>query len=342
MTKRSTIHDIARDLNVTASTVSRALSGHHSISEATKQLVRAAAERVGYRVNGVASALRSGRTYTLGVIVPTADRSFFSKVVRGIEEETSLANYNVMICQSNDRREVEQKDIAALLRAQVDGILMSNAKETTDYRHLEQLRDQGMPLVLFDRVAYLPGISTVTVDDYRGAYRATEHLIEQGCRRIAHMTQPLRHLNIYNERLRGYREALAAHGLPQPDEYIHRNDLDIKGGRAGAAHFWSLPEPPDAVFCASDLAALGAMQYLKEKGLKIPRDVALAGFANEPFTDYIEPNLTTVDQHPVEMGRTVTKLFLEQLEADKATFLPKNIILNADLIVRRSSQFGKR
>lgn len=341
MSKRSTIHDIARELNVTASTVSRALSDHPRISEDTKRIVREAAERAGYRMNGVASALRSGRTHTLGVIVPTADRSFFAKVVRGIEEETSLASYNVMICQSNDSSRGEQQDITALLRAQVDGIVMSNAKETIDFQHLERLRDQGIPLVLFDRVAYLSGISTVTVDDFRGAYRATQHLIEQGCRRIAHMTLPLQHLNIYNERFRGYREALAAHGLPQPEQYVHRNDLTLEGGRSGAAWLWSLPEPPDAVFCASDLSALGTMQYLKEKGLKVPRDVALVGFANEPFTAYIEPALTTVDQHPVEMGRTVIKLFLEQLETEKTAFLPKNIILNADLIVRQSSLFGK-
>ena len=341
MSKRSTIHDIAKALNVTASTVSRALSDHPRISAETKRIVLAAAEKAGYRANGVASALRSGRTFTIGMIVPTADRSFFSSVVRGIEEVANGAGYNLMICQSNDSYQGEMQDIAALLRAQVDGIVMSNAKETTDFEHFERLQQQGIPVVLFDRVVYLPGISTVTVDDFRGAFKATEHLIEQGCRRIATFTLPLQHLNIYSERLRGYREALLAHGLPVREEYIHRNELNLEGGRAGAAHLWSLPEPPEAIFCQSDYSALGAMQFLKERGLKIPHDVALSGFANEPFTSFIEPALTTVNQHPVEMGKTVAKLFLEQIEAEKDSFMPKNITLNADLIVRESSLFGR-
>lgn len=341
MSKKSTIHDIAKSLNTTASTVSRALAGHPRISDETKRLVREAAEKAGYQMNGVASALRSGRTFTIGVIVPTADRSFFSKVVRGIEEETSRANYNVMICQSNDSYAGEMKDIAALMRAQVDGILLSNAKETVDFQHLEALKKQNVPVVLFDRVVHLPGISTVTVDDFGGAYQATKHLIEQGCRRIAHMTPPQQHLHIYNERKRGYLEALEAHGLPFYENYIHRNDLTLEGGRAGATFFWSLPEPPDAIFCASDLSALGAMQFLKSRGLKIPRDVALCGFANEPFTSYIEPALTTVSQHPEEIGKVATQLFFEQIEAPKGAFLHKNITLNTNLIIRESSLWGR-
>lgn len=341
MSKRSTIHDIAHELGITASTVSRALSDHPRISAETKKIVRAAAERVGYRMNGVASALRSGRTYTVGVIVPTADRSFLASVVRGIEEVANITGYNVMICQSNDNYEAELKDIAALLRAQVDGIILSIAKGTTDFQHFEKLRDQGIPLVLFDRVTFDAGVSTVTIDDYQSAFKATEHLIQQGCKRVAALAGIQQQLNIYQQRFMGYKDALAAYGLPYREEYVRFCDLDIENGKAGAAAFRQLPEPPQGIFCASDYAALGVILHLKSIGVRIPKDVAVAGFVNEPFTTYIEPSLTTIDQHPVEMGQTAARLFLEQIEAGKGDFQPKNIVLQSDLIVRESSLFGR-
>ncbi len=341
MSKKATINDLAKELNVTASTISRALNDNPRISDETKRLVKEAAKRAGYRLNGVASALRSGRTYTIGVIVPTADRSFFSSIVRGIEDITNKTGYNLMICQSNDSNKSEIEDINALLRAQVDGIVLSIAKETSDYKHFEDLRERGVPLVLFDRVTHKAGVSTVTVDDYRGAYKATEHLIEQGCRRIATFVGEHQHINIYKERFRGYKDALADYKVPFYSEYVHTSSLGIDGGREGATTMWALPQPPDAIFCQSDFSALGAMQFLKEKGLKIPHDVALVGFANEPFTAYIEPALTTVDQHPVDMGQTVAKLFLEQIESDDTSTLTKNITLNADLVIRQSSLFGR-
>jgi LacI family transcriptional regulator len=341
MSKKATINDLAKELNVTASTISRALNDNPRISDETKRLVKEAAKRAGYRLNGVASALRSGRTYTIGVIVPTADRSFFSSIVRGIEDITNKTGYNLMICQSNDSKKSEIADINALLRAQVDGIVLSIAKETSDYKHFEDLRERGVPLVLFDRVTHKVGVSTVTVDDYRGSYKATEHLIEQGCRRIATFIGEHEHINIYKERFRGFRDALLDYKIPFYSEYVHTSSLGIDGGREGAAKLWALPQPPDAIFCQSDFSALGAMQFLKEKGVKIPNEVALVGFANEPFTAYIEPALTTVDQHPVDMGQTVAKLFLEQIESEDTSTLTKNITLNADLVIRQSSLFGR-
>ncbi|MBL7774634.1 MAG: LacI family DNA-binding transcriptional regulator, partial [Saprospiraceae bacterium] len=308
MPKRTTIHSIAKELNVSASTVSRALSDHPGISDSTKRAVREVAERVGYRLNNVASALRRGRTNTIGVIVPTADRSFLSSVVRGIEEVANSAGYNVMICQSNDDYASEIEDIAALLRAQVDGIVMAIAKGTEDFEHFKQLHARGVPLILFDRVTFEAGVSTVTIDDYVSAYRATEHLIEQGCQRIATLAGIQQHLNIYQERMRGYCDALKAHGRTREDQYVIHCDLSIENGKTSAAQFWALPQPPDGIFCMSDYAALGAMQYLKSRGIRIPKEVAIVGFVNEPFATYIEPALTTVDQHPVEMGQTAAKL----------------------------------
>jgi LacI family transcriptional regulator len=334
--KKVTIHGLAKTLNITPSTVSRALNDNPRISEETRRMVKEAAEKAGYRVNGIASALRSGRSFIIGVIVPTADRSFFAGVVRGIEDVASNSSYNVMICQSYDSYQSELDNISALLRARVDGILLSYARGTTTYQHLEKLSKQT-PLVFFDRVITQPGVSTVTVDDFQGGYQATRHLIEQGCRRIATFTSFHQHLNIYQERLRGYREALQDHGLPGCSEYIHYNDLTLEGGMQGAVHLWNLPNPPDAIFCASDLSALGAMRFLKSRGIAIPQEVALVGFANEPFTSYVEPALSTVNQHPIEMGQTATRLFLEQIESVPGTFAAKHITLPAELIVRQSS-----
>ncbi len=335
MEGKFTILDIARELNITPSTVSRALNDHPRISDETKYLVKNVANKMHYQPNNIASALRKGRTQTIGVIVPMADRSFFSSVIRGIEDEADKAGYNVMICQSNDSYEAEKRDIIALLRAQVDAIVVSIARETTDYQHFIDLKKRGVPLILFDRVHDQLGVSTVTIDDYNGAFIATKHLIEQGCRNIATIAGP-QHINIYRERLRGYRDALQAHNQ-QPDEsHIVIGTSRIESGRQGAEQILNAATKPDAIFCASDYSALGAMQVLKEKGFVIPNDVALVGFANEPFTSFIEPGLTSIDQKPREMGEIIARLCLEQFSHKKNTSIRKTI-LNAELVIRKSS-----
>jgi LacI family transcriptional regulator len=335
MTKKSTIHDIAKELNITASTVSRALNGNTRISEATREAVQEAARKLNYHHNQIASALRSGRSYTVGVIVPTADRSFFSKVVRGIEEELDKSGYNVIICQSNDRYESEKRHIEALLRLRADGIILSVAKQTRDYAHFTQLKQKNVPLVFFDRVNDKLGVSSVSVDDFSGAYQATQHLIQQGCKRIAHFAG-LQHIGIYRERLRGYIEALQDAGFQTDESLIYySNDLFPEDGAAGMRQLLQHPHPPDAVFSASDYAALGAMQVLKEHKIAIPQDIALAGFANEPLGSFVEPGLTTVNQHGLQMGAAAAKLFLEQIE--QHAYAPRKMVLNPELLVRASS-----
>ncbi len=337
MSKKSTIHDIAKELNVTASTVSRALSGNPRISDSTREAVLDMAKKLNYQHNQIAAALRSGRSYTIGVIVPTADRSFFSKVVRGIEEEASKAGYNVIICQSYDQLEKEQENVEALLRLRADGIIASIAKETKTFEHFQQLKLRNVPLVLFDRVNENLGVSTVVIDDFLGAYKATKHLIEQGCSRIAHFAG-LQHINIYRERFRGYTQALFEAGLPVEDSLVlYFKDLLVEDGNAGMQQLLALENPPDAVFSASDYAALGAMQMLKEKRLRIPEDVALVGFANEPFTSFVEPALSTVDQHSQQMGMAIARLFFEEIQAPKQSRVSRQVILTPELLIRGSS-----
>lgn len=337
---RTTIHDIAHKLNITASTVSRALNNNPRISEATKKLVQKTAKQLGYQPNNIAAALRKGKSHIIGIIVPTADRTFFASVVRGIEEIANHTDYKVIVSHSYDNLETEARKIDALLSARVDGIIASIGKNTNEFSHFQKVLDKGIPLLLFDRISDQLAVSQVVIDDYLGAYRVTEHLIQQGCRRIAHFTSPKK-INIYKERLRGYMQALKDHGLPFEQELVVESNMQLEGGRESMEALLQLDKMPDAIFSASDYGAMGAMQVLKERKIKIPAQVALAGFSNEPFTSFTDPTLTTVDQQSFAMGRAVANLFFDQLQQGEKNISPKKVILNPELIIRQSSLRNK-
>jgi LacI family transcriptional regulator len=336
MKKKNTIHDIARKLNITASTVSRALNDHPRISEATKKAVQKTAQKLNYQPNHIAAALRSGKSNILGIIVPTIDRSFFASIVRGIEEIANASRYNVMICQTYDNYEKEVATVEALLNARVDGIMASHAKETKDFDHFLKVREKGIPVILFDRANDDLEVSQVVVDDFLGAYKATEHLIQQGCKRIAHFTNTLK-ITIYKERLRGYKEALLAHGLKYDESMIVESNLQLEDGRTGMLKLLSLNPYPDAVFSASASSAMGALQVLKEKNVRVPQDVALVAFTNESFTSFSDPAISAVEQHSVRMGNAAAEIFLEEIADDQKKFIPQKIVLKPELIIRQSS-----
>lgn len=336
---RPTINDIARELNITASTVSRALNGHPSISERTSRAVLEAARKMQYQPNHIAAALRRGRSNIIGVIVPAADRSFFATVIRGIEDEVAAVGYNVMVCQTYENLQKEERILETLLRTQVDGIIASIAKQATTYDHYRRVAEEGIPVVLFDNTGDSLGVSTVTINDFQGAYLATQHLIGQGCRRIAHFAGQ-QHLMIYQERLRGYRQAMDDHGLPVKESLIVHCPSDINMGRERARQLAAASPLPDAVFSSSDYAALGAMQQFKSAGIRIPADIAIVGFANEPFTSYVDPALSTVDQHSHRIGQNAARIFLQEIEgkAGEDGYIPQRSVLEPELIVRASSQ----
>ncbi|PRY10924.1 LacI family transcriptional regulator [Pontibacter ummariensis] len=331
-----TIHDIAEKLNITASTVSRALNNSPRISETTKKAVLKAAKQMNYQPNNIAAALRNGKSNIIGVIVPTADRAFFASVVRGIEEVANTLDYKVIISQSYDSYEKEVQTIEALFRARVDGIIASIGKNTEDFEHFKKAQQKGMPLVLFDRTTDALEVSQVMIDDYWGAYKIVEHLIEQGCRRIAHFTNPKK-VSVFKERLRGYTDALKNNGLPYEEELVVPSNLQLEDGRASMEQLLQLKEVPDAVFSASDFAAMGAMQVLKERSIKIPEQVALAGFSNDPFTSFSDPPLTTVDQLSIPMGKMAAELFFQQLKTDPNKYIPQKTVLKPELVIRKSS-----
>lgn len=334
--EKTTIHDIAKKLNITASTVSRALKDHPRISQETKKAVQKAALKLNYQPNHIAAALRNGRSNIIGIIVPTADRTFFSSVVRGIEEIANQSRYNVMICQTYDNYSKEVETVEALLNTRVDGIIASHGKETLNFDHFRKVKEKGIPLILFDRSNDELEVSHVVIDDYLGGYKATEHLIQQGCKRIAHFTNA-RKISIYKERLRGYRDALLDNGLKYDESLVVESNLQLEDGRNGMHQLLKLKPLPDAIFSASAYGAMGALQVLKEKNIKVPDQVALVAFSNEPFTSFTEPALTTVDQHPMRMGNAAAEIFLEEISSANEKFIPQKIVLKPELIVRASS-----
>jgi LacI family transcriptional regulator len=275
----------------------------------------------------------------IGIIVPTADRSFFSSVIRGIESIANTARYHVIICQTYDNYAKEVETIEALLNARVDGIITSYAKETLDFSHYVKVKERGIPLIFFDRSNDELEVSHVVIDDFLGGFKATEHLIQQGYKRIAHFTNT-RKISIYKERLRGYREALLTYGLPYNESFVVEGDLQLEDGRKGMLHLLNLREAPDAIFSASALGAVGALQILNEKGIRVPEQVGLVAFSNEPFTSFTDPALTTIDQHSEQIGNAAAKIFLEEISGEKE-FAPRKIVLTPELIVRHSSQKKK-
>jgi LacI family transcriptional regulator len=334
--KKATVHDIALKLGITASTVSRALNDHPRISAATKKLVLKTAKEVNYQPNHIAAALRMGKSRLIGVIVPTANRNFFSSVVRGIDEIADTLGYRVILCQSYENYEKEVQTINALLSARVDGIIVSIAKNTEKFDHFQRVIDKGIPLVLFDRITDQIEVNQVVIDDYWASYKAVEHLIGQGYRKIAHFTSP-RKINIYKERLRGYVDALTEHGMSVDSSLIVESNMQLEDGQQSARHLLDKRVEFDAIFSSADYAAMGALQVLKEKNIAVPQQVGIVGFGNEPFTSFTEPPLSTVDQTSIAMGHVTAELFFELLKADPKKFIPQKSVLKPELIIRASS-----
>ena len=331
-----TLMDIARELNITAATVSRALNDHPAIKESTKKIVREAALKLKYQPNKIASSLRLGKSNIIGVIIPSAAINFFGSVVHGIEKVANENNYNVLIYQSNELYEFEKRGVQTFLQSQVDGVLASISKETINLDHYSEIKKRGVPLILFDRAIDTLGVSSVVVDDYAGAFEATRHLISQGCRRIAHIGGQ-QHVSIFNQRLKGYIDALNVHNMPVDEDRIIYGKVSIESGRECMQKLLSLSRPPDGIFAVEDYTALGAIQAMKDANKKIPDEIAIIGFANEPFGGYITPSLSTVNQQTVRMGEEAAKLFFESMDNKNYNLNPRRLVLEPEIILRQSS-----
>ena len=330
-----TIKDIARALNISPSTVSRALKNHPDIREETKVAVSELAAKLKYQPNALALSLKNSRSNTIGVIIPEIVHYFFSSVISGIEDVAYDAGFTVIICQSNEKYDREVANANMLLSHRVDGVLVSISKETTRFDHLIILKEKGLPLVFFDRI--VPAIETdqVIIDDEDAAYRATMHLIETGKKRIAHFAGPP-NLLIGRDRKNGYIRALKESGLVVDPRLIVEAD-SFEKALIEANRLLELPNPPDGIFATNDLTAIGAMQSLHKKGVKIPQQVAVIGFSDGRFSGITEPTLSSVDQHGYEMGTMATRILLEQLLNPSVNYTPQTKVLTANLVIRGSS-----
>ncbi len=323
-------------LNISAAAVSKALHNDSRISEKTKKAVRQVAENLNYQPNHLASALRSGKSKLVGVIVPRTNSNFFSATIHNIEEVLNKEGYNIIITQSNESYKKECDNIDTLLFTQVDGIIASMANETVKLDHYEKIKAAGIPLITFDRGENDLNVDYIGINDYDSSHTIVDHLVEQGCKRIAHIGG-YKHTRIFNNRIRGYSDAIIKHNLPLDNELIIESSLTTEDGRQKMLQLLKLKNRPDAVYVAGDYAALGALQVLKEQNIDIPNDIALVGFGDEPFASMVTPSITSVNQHSYKIGRIAAETFLEYSKKDVVEQRLNKVILNSKLIIRDSS-----
>jgi len=331
-----TIKDIAEELGIAPSTVSKALKNHPAISKETRASVNELAKRLNYKPNAIALSLRNSKSQTLGLVVPQIVHFFFSSVISGIEDLAYDAGYNVMIFQSNESYNREVIGIQALLSSQVEGILISLSKETRNCDHLQNALDMGIPLVMFDRVSKDIDTDQVIVDDYHGAYQAVNHLIHMGCHRIAHLSGPPG-LAIADNRKSGYVQALLDNHLELDRDLIMCCD-NFKQARIRTKQLMNIPNPPDAFFCVNDLTAVGVVKSLHELGIAIPERVSVIGFSNEDISQVSHPALSTVDQHGYQMGQTAIQLLLDRLMATGSNLPFVHHQIKTELVLRDSTR----
>lgn len=307
-----TIKDIAKTLGISASTVSRALKDHPDISVETKRQVQQLAASVNYRPNALALGLRKSKTNTIGLIIPEIVHHFFSSVISGIDDIAYSTGYNTMICQTNESEERERINIQAMLDSRIDGFLISISKNTHTHDHLKRLQEDGIPMVFFDRVCEdLPSHRVIT-DDFEGARIATRHLIDVGCRRIAHLTGA-ESLVISRQRKDGYLTALRENGIKVENELIIEAD-SRQAVYDNIDKIITIAPEIDGIFAINDTTAIAAIQVLQKNGYRVPEDIAVIGFGDGPMSDIVSPTLSTVEQKGYEMGAEAMRMLIQQIE----------------------------
>jgi LacI family transcriptional regulator len=334
-----TIKDIAKALGLSTSTVSRALTDRYEISAETKKIVLAYAEKIGYQPNPIAQSLKERRSHSIGVVVCEVANNYFSQAINGIESIAYNRGYHVIITQTHESFDREVVNVQHMASRGVDGLLISLSSETQDLSHIKYLHEKGLPMVFFDRVANEIETHKVIANNYQGAFDATEHLIQAGSRRIAHLTNSP-HLSITVERLEGYRAALDKHGIPFNPAYLRHCE---HGGmiqtevETAVTQLLALPDRPDAIFIASDRLSSGCLISLKNHGIAVPADIAVAGFTNTDVAELFDPALTTVRQPAFKIGQIATEMLIQLIESKHPVTEFETRMLDAELIIRSSS-----
>ena len=336
MKRYATIKDIARELGVAPSTVSRALAGSSEVSEKMRTLVQEKAYEMNYRPNVMARNLSSSRSGVIGVIVPEFETGFFPRVIIGIQEELSKAGYRLLITQSGESAEKEKENLDLLLDNMVEGIIVSVTKEGGNEEAFQRVIKSKIPVVFFNRVYNLPRASKVIVDDRTLAYDSVVHLLEQGCRRIVHLAGPL-NMQVAKHRVEGYRDALAAYDIEAGYTVMEMDGISLDNGYSAMKDILAGGSDIDAVFCFNDNIAVGAIQAIKDAGKRIPDDIAVVGFSETEMSTIVEPHLTTTAQPRYQMGIEAAKIMVEQIMT-KGRDLPTNLTLSAKLNIRESSR----
>ncbi|MEN8138111.1 MAG: LacI family DNA-binding transcriptional regulator [Bacteroidota bacterium] len=334
MGRNVTIKDLARKLNISVTTVSRALRNAPDINPKTKAAVIKLAEELDYEPNALAKSLVQRKTNIIGVIVPQLDMHFFSSVISGIQNEARRLGYNVLIAQSNEDYDMEVENVRSMMSSRLDGLIVSVSRKTKDFSHFDKILRRKTPLVMFDRVGKNIESSKIVFDDVNGAYEATEHLIDQGYKRIAYIGGP-RHVEVSRLREKGYTEALEDNDIEVNPEYIVYGHFNGSRAVDNVKKLMSLSSPPDAFFSVNDPVAIEVIKTIKEMGYKIPFHIGVIGFNNEPTTDIVSPRLSSVNIPTVSMGQHAAQVLIEQIENDNMRIITET--LPSELIVRESS-----
>lgn len=334
-----TIKDIARALNLSHSTVARALNGSYKISEATTQRVKEYAAGHNYRPNLIAQSLKNKNSRTIGVLLCAVPNSFFAEVISGIESVASSKDYYVIISQSHESYEKEVRNLHYLQSRSIDGLLVSPSAETKDSAHFKELQERNLPLVFFDRVVDNIITHKVVSDNAGGAFDLTSQLIKNGYKRIAHITSSL-FISIAQQRLEGYKRALVEHGFSVDDRYIKycsHLGRDAKETEDAIGELFAMDSPPDALFTGSDRLTIACLSILNKRGIKIPERVGIGGFSNFSSPELFNPALTTISQSAFEMGKVATELLIQLIESKKPVTDFQEIVLPVELTERSST-----
>lgn len=337
--KPVTIKDIAKRFNCSPSTVSRALNDHATINPDTRANIQEYAKQVGYQRNELSLGLLNKRSGTLGIVVPTISAYFEATVIEGLHATLNPMGYALSICVTNESSYMERDFVNKLLSNRVEGIFISIAQETNDlgyYEHLESVIQRSVPLIFIDREFEGFAASRATVNDYWGAFAAVEHLVQMGCRRIAHLRGP-EGLTVSEQRLAGYLDCLQKYQIAVDEDLIVHTNFKVESAIVPTQRLLELPVRPDAIFAANDQVAIGAMRVILDRQLRIPNDIAIVGFDNSPISAYTYPSLTTVARPGVGIGMEASRMFRNYVSGGGASQRSESIILPSELIIRESS-----
>ncbi|WP_254060895.1 LacI family DNA-binding transcriptional regulator [Mucilaginibacter sp. L196] len=336
----TTIKDIAKELNLSACTISRALKDSYQIGAKTKEIVVACAQKYNYQPNSIAQTLKMGQSKTIGIVVSTIENSFFSQIVNGIESVANDKGYNVFITQSHESYELEVCNVQHLTSKSIDGLLVSLSTETQDVSHFKNANDKGLPIVFFDRVPDEIDTHKVVADNFMGAYDATMHLISAGYQKIAHITSS-EHIPLTVQRLNGYKTALKDSGIVIDEKQIKycnhggKDNLEIENA---LAELLQDENRPDAIFTASDRITTTTFSLLRNRNIKIPNEIALMGFTNTDLAEIFKPSLSSVYQPGFEMGRKAAEILIELIEKKRPVLEFETVMLPTKLFIRNSSR----